>query len=267
MLGLAVLAVPVIAFVFVGDADVPEGPGEEMISVEEPLVPNAGAVMQEVPAAAPVQAVKEPEVSRVEIESLPPQAEIWRDDKLLGKAPVTLDLPLGQEVIVRARKPGYAEVSQTLLPRKSGVASIAIELPRLPFVLHVETEPSGAQVSFLGEKTASPAEFTFQKMEGPQRVDVRKPGFRTQSRVVRPEQFHDDETAWVHAIRVELPTGGPHSGAHKTNAQKTMAAKRPSENTPAHLAVPLRVSPRQNKQRTPAPPTPPPEVPTLRGRN
>ena len=94
----------------------------------------------------------------LQITSLPAEADIFLDTKLIGKSPAKIpDLPTGSH-IVRASKPGYEDVVQNVLVTGEANQTVKIDLtapsPSLSaqlVTLEIEVEPAAATLTLDGD--------------------------------------------------------------------------------------------------------------------
>lgn len=262
MLGLAVLAVPAIAFVVVKDGDMEVPKPQPSISAETAI--GAGLspsdVTGEVDAVPPPVEVKS-EVARAVIETEPPGAQVFWDNRLIGIAPVTLELPLGTEAVVAARKDGYTEASSTLVPKSAGQASVQLKLEPMVHVLHVESVPAGAVVEFMNRRVSTPADIRLPKvLEGPVPVRFRLRGFQDFSRLVRPEQFRKQGEVMRAFTKVKLTPLGSIDNRERRGALEPARGRGTRVQAGPRPGQAAMASSTSDRVQAPAPPTVPPEV-------
>ena len=168
--------------------------------------PTAAAAPDAAPATGPDAAVVEPPPKAwvsVNITSVPRGADIVMGGRVVGTTPTHLDLPLDREAEIAVRAPGYATLTKkTMILRRP--LPVRFRLEPLPFVLTVETTPSGAEVQ-VGDRTAtSPATLELGHLQGDIRVSVGKKGYRRTSRPVRLDEFAEWDDAMRATVTVNL---------------------------------------------------------------
>ncbi|MCH7528161.1 MAG: PEGA domain-containing protein [Candidatus Marinimicrobia bacterium] len=86
------------------------------------------------------------------VSSEPPDAEVYMDNNLVGKTPLTLREVAEGEHDLRIVKETYQEWSQKVVVRSFRPTDVMVTLEVLPAMLVVRSEPSGASVYFMGRQ-------------------------------------------------------------------------------------------------------------------
>ena len=86
------------------------------------------------------------------VSSEPPEAEVYMDNNLVGKTPLTLREVAEGEHDLRIVKETYQEWSQKVVVRSFRPTDVMVTLEVLPAMLVVRSEPSGASVYFMGRQ-------------------------------------------------------------------------------------------------------------------
>jgi len=90
----------------------------------------------------------------VEITSVPPGAQIARDDDTsLGTTPTSIELPCGVATKLVLRKQHYGAATKEITANAGAVTKVAVRLSKPQFTLRITSTPSGATIS-IGGKTA-----------------------------------------------------------------------------------------------------------------
>ncbi|MBA7645958.1 hypothetical protein ES703_53718 [subsurface metagenome] len=84
------------------------------------------------------------------ISSEPPEAEVYLDNNLVGKTPLTLKEVAEGEHDLRIVKETYKEWSRKVVVRSFQPTDVKVTLEVLPAMIIVRSEPSGANVYFMG---------------------------------------------------------------------------------------------------------------------
>jgi uncharacterized protein (TIGR02266 family) len=239
----------------------PDEPAPVNDTEAEPVAPSADAAAQAAAPSTPDEP-KVPERSpaeliRVSLKTSPDGAEVFVDDSLRGKAPLTLELEQGVEVKVSARAPGRVARSETITPT-SDMRPLRWTLAPLPYVLHVETTPPGAVVFAGAKRGTAPADFTFSRAPGgPISVTIRLAGHQTATRTVTLASFEPEADSMRSVLEVELSKAEsrPKARPQRAPASAPEATKEPQPaGDDARPAVPVEPPPS-----APAPtPTPAP---------
>lgn len=173
---------------------------------EVPVVVDAGAVV-----AAPVEeppAVPVP-THDVSFTTVPPGAVVRVNGEERGTSPVSVALPIGQEVVVTLKAPGFAEASRTITATATTGAQ-RISLTRLTYVLKVETNAPNPAIGALRRTANAAGEIELPTVPPAFQVAVMADGFTRATRDLRAADFVEENGAMRLTVQVPLtPTRAP----------------------------------------------------------
>lgn len=180
--------------------------------------------------AQPLAAEAEVERVAVKVATTPRGAVVHVDDVPQGAAPLELSLAIGTPVVVSVRAPGYAEVSTNLTP-KDGAAPLRLELKPLPYIVHVESTPSGASVNVAGHRATTPAEVRLDAPPAaPLSVTARLRGHATARTRLAPRAFREAAGAMRAELNLALEPSLP--GASGKDGTPAARPKEPRRTAP-----------------------------------
>jgi hypothetical protein len=180
-----------------------------------------------------------------------------------GTSPVSVALPIGQEVVVTLKAPGFAEASRTITATATTAAQ-RISLTRLPYVLKVETNAPNPAIGALRRTPTRRRDRAADRARRAFQVAVMADGFTRATRDLRAADFVEENGAMRFTVQVPLtPTRGaraPHARRPGRRSQQRAAADahhdrhaRGGDPEPsAHARARARAGPRTE----PAPPGP-----------
>jgi hypothetical protein len=142
----------------------------------------------------------------VSVTSDPAGAQVWLADRLqIPSTPGTVEaLPVGAHVL-RFKKEGFADTSQSLQISSNEPVSVSVKLPPASY-LKVDTEPDGAEVYVDGSKAGVTSAATRLALIANvrHRVEVRKEGFATATKIVPPRRAGETSEVSFHLQEVRL---------------------------------------------------------------
>ncbi len=238
----------------------------------EPTPPSAAA-----PAAAAAEPtpVAGPPVP-VAVQAKPRGAEVTIAGTSHGPAPVVAQLPSNVPVEIVVKRAGYATVTRTITPAE-GAPAETFELAPLPYHVVVTTEPAGATIAALGKSVVSPAPLELPHVEKPVTIAIALDGYQRTTRVVRLEEFREQDGAMRSEITLPLsplpaarrrapvapvaPTAPAAPAAPAAPSEAPAVAPADAPPAPAEAPV-VRVIPQAEAPEEPAPaePAPAPEA-------
>lgn len=188
--------------------DKPEGLDDGVAAETiEPLDPPAAAEPSPSAAANPSQPAPTDEnvpMVAVRVESTPSGALVRVNGEQRGTTPADVQLPIGREVTLVVKAPGHAAQTQQITPQQ-GQQPIQLTLPSLPYVLEVESTPTGARVTAGGRNVVAPAEIQLREVRGPVPVVATLPGHQRVNVSVEPESFAERDGTMRHHLALTLP--------------------------------------------------------------
>lgn len=204
-----------------------------------------------VPGATPPPATPATGPIRIEVTSTPRGAEVRRDGKAVGTTPTHIDAERGTKVVLVIASPGHAAATKELGPEFDG-QPLHFNLVPLPYVLVVETQPPGGDLTALGKTAISPAPLELGHVSGSFTVTAGKDGYSRTTRPVRLVEFTEQDGVMRASIKLALsplpPPPKPPKGAKRAPRAK------PAATAPAAARAPVAPAP------TP-PPAPSPALP------
>jgi uncharacterized protein (TIGR02266 family) len=215
---------------------VAEPPEAQPVAVAaEPAAPvvDAGAEGPEDEAEA-IPAEPVPTVE-VRVESNPRGAEIHFGDALLGTTPSVVQLPLGQPVALRIKAPRFVEQTVELTPEEH-TRPVRVTLAELPYVVRIESTPSGAQARIWGQTTVTPGEITLSSPPANIVLRVSLRGYRSEVRNLARADFEESGSAMREDVQVSLEQGRAPTPARDEAAEP--ASPRPASPEAAEPAAP-----------------------------
>jgi hypothetical protein len=227
-------------------------------------VPAAGAAA---PAAAEpaAPAAAEPGAAGVtvpvEVTSTPRGAEVLVAGKLVGTAPMRVQLPVGVAVELSVRSTGYVALNRTVTASATP-EPLQFKLEPLPYSVTVRTDPAGAEVSAEGRSTTAPGPLELGHLDGTIMMSVAKSGYQRVTRPLRLEEFIEQNGQMRAEVEVRL-SPLPSERSRRRDREAPPAPAAPSE-APAGAAPPAQgstgtVTPAPEPEA--APPTGAPEAP------
>jgi hypothetical protein len=195
---------------------------------------QAAPAREEAPAAA-AQPASGPSVD-IEISSLPRGADITVSGKVVGTTPVHVPFVIGKSADVRVSTAGYAAQTQTFVPT-AGNEPLRFKLEPLPYALVVRSTPVAAEVS-VGQRTAlAPAPLELGHLDGGVQVSIAKDGYQRMTRLVRLDEFSEQNGVMRAEIEVTLSAlpGGP-PPAQRPHGPSRPRARGASDTPPAPSA-------------------------------
>jgi hypothetical protein len=252
----------------------PEPPPEPEV-VEADAAPEVAAE-EHADTAAPV-AGAELKLITIDVKSVvPADAELLVNGESKGKALIKVELPEGVPARITARAPGFAESTQEITP-VAGQKTVRFTLNALPFLVHVETTPSGAKLSIGAKRGTSPGDIVlgpvFHGMLG---VTARMTGYETGHAPLRAEDFTQTAENMRMDVNLTLTPLPPAPVAPPPKPKPRVAPApapvpapqeaAPKEPEPTHEAAPASavekpVEPAPAPAPTPAPTTSPDKLP------
>lgn len=169
------------------------------------MVPLFTAEPAEAEAPAPTPAV---ENATLTLRTTPEGVTVKNGDETLGTTPCDIELPVGEVVMLRLEKPGFATLSHEVTP-EAAMEPIDLSLEALPFVLALRGVPEGATVT-VGETTPTdPANVTLgTTLEAPVAITVTARGFSDFTTTVASDVFANEEARRFHAVDVTMERRG-----------------------------------------------------------
>ncbi|MET0340772.1 MAG: TIGR02266 family protein [Polyangiales bacterium] len=237
-------------------AEVPSTAREQAEAVAPAPVEPAAPAPEEAKPAQPAEGALVP----VDVVTAPPGAEIYVGTELRGSAPLTLELSEGAPVIVRARAPGHAEISQQVIPKAKN-AGLKLRLPPLMYLVEVITTPPGAAVNVGGLRGTAPAEIKLSDaLTGEASVSARLEGYTLGRARLLPRDFSERDGAMRAEVNIKLapvlPAGGGREGSPEPAPAPRKPARPAAERAPA--APKEEAAPREEVAPKEAPPEPKP---------
>jgi uncharacterized protein (TIGR02266 family) len=154
---------------------------------------DSGAMAEPVAKKVTVPVESEPEGATVRIAGQP-----------RGQTPTEVELPVGQAKTVALSKDGFLAVEKEVTASE-GMAALNFTLERLPYVLEVKSEPSGAHVRVEDHRGTAPSEFRLgDRLRRPVRVMAAKGGYKRAMKRVSPDAFEAQPDAMRHSVTLQL---------------------------------------------------------------
>jgi hypothetical protein len=167
---------------------------------------------------------------------LPRGADISVGGKVVGTTPVHVPFAIGKSADVRVSTPGYAAQTKTFVP-VAGNEPLRFKLEPLPYALVVRSTPVAAEVT-VGQRTAlAPAPLDLGHLDGGVQVSIAKDGYQRMTRLVRLDEFSEQNGVMRAEIQVTLNAlpGGP-PPAQRQHGQSRPRARGGSDAPPAPSA-------------------------------
>ncbi|MEM7448758.1 MAG: TIGR02266 family protein [Myxococcota bacterium] len=143
-------------------------------------------------------------------------AEILVGGVVQTHLPGTVALPIGKEIEISVRAPGYRTISRSVIAT-SRQPALRFRLEQLRYVLRVHTKPDNAQVQVDGRMLrGGQIQFRLSRRRaarGQVSLVAMAPGFRRLSESIPLTSFVDDGTAMQHSISLELTPAQPRRAA------------------------------------------------------
>ncbi|MEY4510176.1 MAG: hypothetical protein RLZZ450_2298 [Pseudomonadota bacterium] len=217
----------------------------------EPVVPAPAPadVHAAVSAATPQPG---PELIKVDVTTTPKRAEIWVGDENRGKSPVTLELPAGVLVVVRAKAEGHGEARSELTPSKR--ATLKLKLKETPWIVHVETTPPGAAVNVGGHKGVAPVDLTLDDPpKGELSVNAKLEGYQSTRTRLAPGSFSQSDDAMRAQLSLTLKASLPTTDTNK-DAAPLADPKPPAVERVKKAPAAKKAEPKPSVEAAPVPP-------------
>jgi hypothetical protein len=217
-----------------------------------PAVVDAGSEAEATAEALPAEPVQ---MVEVRVESNPRGAEILVGDAVLGTTPAEVELPLGQAVALRIKAPRHVEETVELTPEEHN-RTVRVTLAELPYVVSIESTPSGAHARIWGQTTTTPGEITLSSPPSNIVLRVSTSGYQSEVRNLPRAEFTETEDAMRQVVEVTLergrtPTPAPRRDDEPAGAEPSSAA--PSPSAPASPEAPSETAPAAPAPEAPAP--------------
>jgi hypothetical protein len=103
-------------------------------------------------------------------------ARVYVDEQFVGELPVEPQVLAPGDHTLRVTRPGYTDFTQVVSIRAGEDTTVDVELLAVTAVLHLETNPSGAQV-FVDDRFAGRTPGDFELDEGERSVRIRLSGY------------------------------------------------------------------------------------------
>jgi hypothetical protein len=151
---------------------------------------------------------------------------------------VHVPLAIGKSADVRVSTPGYAAQTKTFVPTADN-EPLRFKLEPLPYALVVRSTPLAAEVS-VGQRTAlAPAPLDLGHLDGGVQVSIAKDGFQRMTRLVRLDEFSEQNGVMRAEIEVTLsPLPGSAAPSQRPHAPSRSRARGPGDAPPAPSADP-----------------------------
>ena len=114
----------------------------------------------------------------VQIVSNPAGTTVSRDDQVLGRTPLNINIPVGESVSLRFSKAGYAPVDRVVEVENTTPLDLAVELTALTGTVAVEANPKDAVLFIDGELVGSATQL-LELTAIEHNVEVRLAGYET----------------------------------------------------------------------------------------
>ena len=210
------------------EAPAPMPEAEQAVTAERPT--NAADAQV---TAAEGNAKAEVELVSVEVATTPRGADVWIGEEKRGSAPVSLELPAGVPVLVRASAPGHSEAREELTPSKK-VASLKLKLKPLAYLVHVESTPPGVAVNVAGHKGVAPVDLTLDDPPaGELSVTGKFEGYESTHMRLKPEAFSETDGAMHARLSLTLQPKLPTAVEPTKEATPRVSKDRPKKAAPA----------------------------------
>ncbi len=149
------------------------------------------------------------------ISSEPPDAEIYLDNNLVGKTPLTLKEVAEGEHDLRIVKETYKEWSRKVVVRSFQPTDVKVSLEVLPAMIIVRSEPSGAAVYFMGRNRGTTPVTLSNLTPGEVVVRLTKMNYEewVTSLLVAPDERREIDAVLVQQVGLLSVTSVPDSAA------------------------------------------------------
>jgi uncharacterized protein (TIGR02266 family) len=232
---------------------------------------DAGATARAKPEPTPAAPapVVEPLVEPVErvavvVTTVPEAAEISVDGVVRGKSPISIELAKGVEAKISAKAVGRVTAERLVTPKQAS-NPVRLTLSPVPYIVHIESTPPGAQVIVGGKRGTTPVDLTLNAApKGMLGVTARLAGHQLAQTTISRDGFVEQGESMRTTVNIELtplpvraktapiPKPGP---AGTTSVKPTPApAPVPPPEKPAIEAAPV-------EKPAPAPVNKPPPAP------
>ncbi|MBC7174403.1 MAG: PEGA domain-containing protein, partial [Polyangiaceae bacterium] len=182
----------------------PAAPSRETVAIADEAAPVEPEIAVEDEAAEPT-APAEPAAPPVEVrvESTPPGAEIRLGETVLGETPAVVSLPIGELSTLTLKARGYAAAAVEVTPEER-TPPVRVELEQLPYVVHVESAPSGATARAGGAQVTTPGDLRLARGTSNVMVRVTLPNHATATEAFPRSVFVEEDGTMRHSVAVTL---------------------------------------------------------------
>jgi hypothetical protein len=158
--------------------------------------------------------------------------------KRAGRTPVEVEYEAGTELSIYSKARGHL-ARRHQMTVEAGQPEVKLVLSPLPWVVEIESTPSGASASAVGGgQTTTPGALTFKSMGGSRKIVVSKDGYVKATKSVTRLNFVEEKSRMAASVRVTLDKEGSAAPADPPEASVQPAAPAAAAAPPEPKAAP-----------------------------
>ena len=219
-------------------------PAEPSAPAEDPASATGSEEAAEVAADSAPSAPASPAspatagLVKFRIVSVPSGAFVSINRKGAGRTPVDVEYQPGTRLSIYSKARGHL-ARRHRMTVEAGQPEVKLVLSPLPWVVEIESAPSGASASAVGGgQTTTPGTLTFRSMGGSRKIVVSKDGYGTATKSVTRLNFVEEKSRMAASVRVTLEKEGSAAPAEAPEASVKPAEPEPAAAPPEPKAAP-----------------------------